>query len=614
MKIALTGGENECHILLSFFLNNHNLPLDPKVAAIAPEGAYAPAIELAEKAGVQVFNGIKPIWNMRDLDLVIALKPFDNVTSPFLSKLNNRLRVIDLEMALEIWPDLKDRLGRRDKTPEPAALPHGDRLLSNILDSLPDAVLLIDKEQKLLWVNARFQSIVNNSELVVGKRFQNPFHNDSYEELEREPSDLFSEVIKTGKPIQYIHFEPGDEAAERYFRIIISPIFGNDGEVEYLVETVRPITEVVKQRRQIEETEKYLRQFIENAYEMITVKNMTGQYLFINQHAAGLFGLTPMDCIGRNDKDIFPERIADILMKKDRVVIERNDHISEEEKITVDDKTHYLETVRFPMRDYSGRVNGVATISRDVTEKKELQKAFVRSEKMAAIGKLAAGVAHEINNPLTGILSFAEELKLDAEEADPDNPTISDFDIIIRETIRCRNIVSGLLEFSRLTQPQQISINLNEVIERCLNLIQKQIDFQDIHFNLVLSEDLPDVWGDPNQIQQVFLNLIINASEAMNHNGMIAITSRFNDDDGCVEADIADNGPGISEKIKSKLFDPFISTKPNGNGLGLSAVQTIMDQHGGKVSFISEKGKGAVFSLRFPVRKNSKKAAADNPG
>jgi two-component system NtrC family sensor kinase len=228
-----------------------------------------------------------------------------------------------------------------------------------------------------------------------------------------------------------------------------------------------------------------------------------------------------------------------------------------------------------------------------------MQKQLMQSEKLASLGKLAAGVAHEINNPMTGILTNASLL---LEDLPPDDPRREDLETIVNETIRCRRIVKGLLDFARQSQPEKKRVLINEIVRNSLALLRNQASFRNIEIVEDLDPYLPEILADPNQIQQVFVNILINAAEAMNQNGRIRVASKRADRVGeQVEVAISDTGPGIAPDAVSKLFDPFYTTKSTGTGLGLAVSYGIVQSHGGTIEVDSEPGYGATFIVRLPT-------------
>mgnify|MGYP000694254380 CR=1 FL=1 len=221
-----------------------------------------------------------------------------------------------------------------------------------------------------------------------------------------------------------------------------------------------------------------------------------------------------------------------------------------------------------------------------------------RSEKLAALGRLAAGVAHEINNPLTGVLTFAHLLR-DKKNADPQDR--QDLEVIIRETQRAAGIVRGLLDLAREKPPVKQRLDINEVIRRTLRLLGNQEVSRGIYIVEDLAEGLPPVYGDPNQLQQVVLNLSLNACEAMPEGGTLMLTTSAKA--GRVIVKVVDTGCGIKREDLERIFEPFFSTKPigKGTGLGLSVSYGIVEQHGGTLEVESQEGRGSTFTITLPA-------------
>lgn len=232
----------------------------------------------------------------------------------------------------------------------------------------------------------------------------------------------------------------------------------------------------------------------------------------------------------------------------------------------------------------------------------EAQTQLYHSDKLASIGRLAAGVAHEINNPLTGVLTYSSFLLKRCK----DDPEVkSDLEIIVRETKRCREIVKDLLEFARPISGDRKSVKINEVIERALNIVANQLNFKHIVVQKMLNDSLPEVRIDVGQIQQVFINLLVNAADAMGDEGggISLFTSAVHlNGKKYVQIEVSDSGCGIPKENLSKIFEPFFSTKDQtGTGLGLSVVWSIIDKHQGTITVDSEIGKGTTFTIQLPV-------------
>jgi len=232
----------------------------------------------------------------------------------------------------------------------------------------------------------------------------------------------------------------------------------------------------------------------------------------------------------------------------------------------------------------------------------EAQSQIYHSDKLASIGRLAAGVAHEINNPLTGVLTFSSFLLKRVEE----NPEMkADLETIVRETKRCREIVKSLLDFSRAVPTRKTKVHLNDIIQKALNIIDNQLQLKNIAVQLDLSDSLPEVSADAGQLQQVFVNLLVNAADAIEDTrGRVFISSHATVHDGetFVQVSIKDSGCGISKEDLTKIFEPFYTTKEQrGTGLGLAVVWGIIDKHGGTITVKSKEGEGSVFTILLPI-------------
>ncbi|MGB9907498.1 MAG: sensor histidine kinase [Candidatus Saccharicenans sp.] len=236
---------------------------------------------------------------------------------------------------------------------------------------------------------------------------------------------------------------------------------------------------------------------------------------------------------------------------------------------------------------------------RDERLKELAEKTILRSEKLASVGRLASGIAHEINNPLTGILTYssllAEELK--------GTPFEEDLKTIKEETLRCRKIVRGLLDFARDYKPEKVSANLNSLIEETLQLLEKHVNFHDIKIVRDFEPNLPEVKVDADEFRSVINNLAVNAADAMPNGGQLTITTRLDQVTNQVIIRVADTGVGISEENLKKIFEPFFTTKEKGKGTGLGLAMTygVIKRHNGTIDVKSKLGEGTEFIIRLPV-------------
>ncbi|WP_224984743.1 sensor histidine kinase [Geomonas agri] len=228
-----------------------------------------------------------------------------------------------------------------------------------------------------------------------------------------------------------------------------------------------------------------------------------------------------------------------------------------------------------------------------------MQAQLIRSEKLASLGELVAGIAHEINNPLTGILVFASLIQSNPKL----DPVLkNDIETVLRETKRCAGIVKGLLEFARCAPPQKSPCSLNDISDAALELVRHQILFQDVTITRNYSGRIPSLLLDPNQIEQVLVNMLVNAGHALRGEGMVMVVTGVDPVQGQAFVKISDNGCGIPEANLDRIFDPFFTTKSNkGTGLGLSVSYGIIQEHGGRIEVQSQEGTGTTFTILFPM-------------
>ncbi|MBN2080358.1 MAG: cache domain-containing protein [Spirochaetes bacterium] len=266
---------------------------------------------------------------------------------------------------------------------------------------------------------------------------------------------------------------------------------------------------------------------------------------------------------------------------------------------------HYDRKIEVKSRDemgylcetFNGMIDAIAERDRKLKEQTEMQ--IVQSEKLASLGRLASGIAHEINNPLTGVLSYGtvlyDELK--------DTEYREDLKVIIDETLRCREIVKGILDFARETKIEKRPGNLNQVILESMAILEKHVNFQNIRIKKDLAENIPDINIDINQIKSVLNNLAVNAADAMHDGGDLVIATRYDGEHRKIIVTVSDTGIGIKEEDLNKIFDPFFTTKDTGKGtgLGLSVTYGMVQRHGGTIRVESTVDKGTTFIMEFPV-------------
>jgi two-component system NtrC family sensor kinase len=250
------------------------------------------------------------------------------------------------------------------------------------------------------------------------------------------------------------------------------------------------------------------------------------------------------------------------------------------------------------IRDRDDRILGGVQTFRDITDEKQRQTMMYHTEKLAAIGHLSAGLAHEINNPIGNVVGYAKLLLRDASFVGKQRERL---EIISEQAERAADIVKELLNYSRRQELKKERISINSIIDKVIRLVSPQTEKNNIEIIRRLG-DVPYIKADPRQIEQVMFNIILNAIQAIGSDGKVNIKTSETTD-GFIEVRIEDTGPGIPEEYIRKIFDPFFTTKPvnKGTGLGLSVCMGIIREHKGSIEVESEYGKGAAFIIKLPV-------------
>jgi PAS domain S-box-containing protein len=368
------------------------------------------------------------------------------------------------------------------------------------------------------------------------------------------------------------------------------------------------LTKHIEIERQLFDANSFLNNIIMSSADGIIVLDATGNVVIYNEAAARLFGYKAEEVIGVPKslvKVLSPERARENM----RLMRNSVDGKLPSRRLTLVRKDGQEVPVNFSAAiiKKEGREIGSVGIFSDLTERmrmrRELEEAkaqLMQAEKIASIGRLAAGVAHEINNPLSGILMFAEILSRDLAQNPQWNEDIQE---IINQTLRCKEIVNRLLDFSRRSVGQRTLYDVNVIIKRSFELLARQALFHDVEFVTDVEPDIPQLTGDPAQILQVFTNLILNAGTAMKGRGTITVTSKYDQFSENVILLFGDTGPGLRPDEMVKIFEPFFTTKApgEGTGLGLSVAYGIIQQHGGSIEAGASPSGGALFTIVLPL-------------
>lgn len=349
-------------------------------------------------------------------------------------------------------------------------------------------------------------------------------------------------------------------------------------------------------------SEKKFRQFFENSKDMVYFCGSGGLISDINESGLSMLGYTNSpDNINIHTFFKNDDELEEYLVRLHQNGFVRDFEIEMEKK---DGSVCHVLLTANAIRNENGQMIGCEGIAKDMTHLRTMTEQLISQEKMASVGQLAAGVAHEINTPLGIILGYAQLMKDDFPEESEEKQNLV---IIERQTKTCRKIVADLLKFSRQSYSEKTDFNINEILEDIISVTGHSLEMDRIEIDSDLAHDLPTIPGDPEKLRQVFFNLINNAHQAMTDGGKITIKTSVSADREKITCSISDTGPGIKEEIIDKIFDPFFTTKAvgKGTGLGLSVSYGIIKDHDGEIMVESpaHNDSGTAFHIQLPCCK-----------
>lgn len=356
----------------------------------------------------------------------------------------------------------------------------------------------------------------------------------------------------------------------------------------------------------------FLEGLLKNMQGGVFTLDMNRKIVSFNKAAEWITGYCLDDVLGKPCREILSSEICQKECAFNRVTRKGVPlHRAELELAAKDGKPIPVSLTCFPLNDKERKPAGMVGIFRDISELHALRGQLMHSEKLALLGQLAAGVAHEINNPINGILTYVKLLlkKINRDDLASVKPDIIKYlQVMERETAHVGRTVSNLLDFSRRSQPDIAMVDLNDVIEQSLLLVRDQLNMRNIDVKREGQLELPEIMADFGQLQQVMVNLLLNAAQAMSDGGEISIDTTAEGTRGSecfVVLQVTDNGCGITEENLNRIFDPFFTTKGGkdgvGLGLGLSIVQRIIKAHHGRIEVKSKRNEGTRFTIKLPT-------------
>jgi two-component system NtrC family sensor kinase len=486
------------------------------------------------------------------------------------------------------------------------------QFFDNILESLDEGVLTVDKDARITTFNRAAERITGyKREEVLGKKCYRVLKSSlckgkcaGKRSLETGGSMFNYEATIKNKAAEEIHVD-----------ITTSLLRSSNNEIIGLLEVITDLSEHKRLWEKLRAERDKARQYLSVARVIIVALNLEAKITLINKMGCEVLGYEEEEIIG-NDWFAFciPQRIREEVKKVFQKLMAGEMEVPEyyENPIVVRGGTERIiawhNTV---LRDETGRIIGTLSSGEDITERKRTEAELIRSEKLASVGQLAAGVAHEVNNPLAGILVYIKLLlKKHKQNALQTEETKEQLEKIARETERCSRIIKNLLDFSRQSEAALRPVDINKVVDAMFSIIGHQISLDNVRSQKKLCTSLPLVLVDFDQIQQALMNIMLNAAQAMPSGGDLTITTSLakgvkigSSIKDAVRIDISDTGVGIPKENLDKLFTPFFTTKEKGKGvgLGLSVVHGIIERHHGKMEIDSNPGSGTTFSIYLGI-------------
>jgi two-component system NtrC family sensor kinase len=466
-----------------------------------------------------------------------------------------------------------------------------------LLDGSPDMIRQLDRNMRIVWAN---KTALDINPDAIGQTCYKAYLNRD-EPCKGCPC---MKAMDTGRIETGIMYQPWARATqgESYWEDIGVPLRDSEGKIVGVVEITRNITERKRAEEALQESEEKLRLMFESVTEGITVSDLEGKIVEVNEPVVRMYGADSKDeLIGRSSFEFMAEKDHARAMDNLKKTLEEGYSGNIEYTLLRKDGSEYpAELSATVLRDASGNPIGFIAITRDITERKETEEQLIVTDRLASVGELASGIAHELNNPLTSVIGFSQLLL----GKDIPDDVKEDVKIIYREAQRTAEVVKNLLTFARKHLPVKQLVNVNSIIGKVLELRAYEQKVSNIQVNTRFAANLPEVMADYFQLQQVFLNIIINAEHFMTEahgRGILTITTERTDD--VVKASFTDDGPGISKENLWHVFDPFFTTKEvgKGTGLGLSICHGIIAEHGGQIYAEGELGKGATFVVELPT-------------
>ncbi len=732
LNLAIVGGGRGAESFLRMITGNRFKQFNFRIKGLADVRKDAPGVMYAREIGVPLITAdYKELFDIENLNLIIELTGDDEVCKKLEIERPRHVKLIDSFSANLFWELLTaEEAIIRQRTNMRRQVEAERKWISQVLDSIPDEIMVIGLEGEIQYANA---ALLANNNLKLGDILKKNCYDV---EMRRGDCSLgigdcpLGEVLKTRESSYHVRKHYDEKGDPHYAAIVGAPMFDENGKIVGIIESTRDITHRITLEEVLKATESRLNQFMEFAPVATYIKSPDGIYMEVNDLACETFGKTRKEILGKTDLEIFMRDTAEVFRASDAEVIRTKSKMTSEKQVNLQGRVVSLSTIKYPILDTSGEIMAICGLVNDVTELREtarelsdtrdylknilnnspviiittdldgkivrfnsgaeeslgypageaigtfakdlyidpkerdfllrrvLNEGAVRdyetnlvcrdgrhlpvsitlsqlknaegemigtvgmskdishrkvlfdqiaqSERLAAVGRLASGVAHEINNPLAVISEIAgflaEVLKRDPELNNPEflSELSEGLPKILKEVKRCRSITSRMLSFARKTTVTEETTDVNAALDEILPFWEKKANLRHVTIHRDYDPNLPKARIEEMQLQEIFINIINNAIQAIesNQGGNIRLSTGRNSE-GKITVSIKDDGPGIPQDVMDRIFDPFVTTKDagKGTGLGLSICYGIIKRYDGKITVNSKLGEGAEFVI-----------------
>ncbi len=424
---------------------------------------------------------------------------------------------------------------------------------------------------------------------------------DFYKGGVSEARGIMERLAREGRIRNYLTEVRSPGASSTPIALSVSAIRNGAGQLVGTIGVAHNLTEIRRLEDELASKNRFMANILQDSADGIITLDPSGIITSWNRGAEAIFGFSAAEAVGSSINITIPQELRDsreydLIDQKVRSQGAVRNY--QAERMTKDGRRIQVIFTRTAIRDEQGEMIGSSAVVKDVTSFRSLERQLADAEHLATLGELSAGLAHEVKNPLAGIKGAIDVIRDSLSLDDVHREVLGD---VLHEVNRIDRIVRDLLDYAKPKPPSHTDINLPEIAQRIVALARKSSKDEAHSIKIVAQQDLPRFTGDETQLEQVLLNLLLNALNAMPSGGRIEVRLAYDSETHCIRAEVEDNGPGIPEEVRKKIFQPFFTTRTDGTGLGLATCLKNIQYHGGTIDLRSEMGRGTTFIVTIPL-------------